>query len=1058
MLSAVFSAVSRSGLSRRSVPHPLGRVGHVINCVYCGGEHARAADIRDCWERSAGVEVAQDPTLAASPSSLPAQAQIANSVRDAVTDYPAVGIDRRQSPANDLQLPGWSANALPGFGWRGHPSLGRNLVAIEDVVILPEWDGVSRLEIDAGVLANPTPMVERLRSDAHGKRANVLVLSTDVIARFDTDAAPSETDFRPIHKVGPTHTFWFDELHHLVWSNSVDSRHAGDIRHGSPADLTLPDGTDVWVDGGPPRYLEPIDEIPVMSALQLMYGRCVLPLGNATTADLAADQLEAVTHPGGSARIIAPAGSGKTRVLTERARHLVRQWRVPAEALTVVAFNKRAQEEISSRIADLPGVQVRTLNSIGLSIINGVAPFAPTRQQFRTLDELDVRKLLGKFVSAPKKLNVDPFATWIDALSVARLGLVDPIEVEAMVGADIAGFDRVFALFRAELGRANAVDFDEQIVRAIELLLRDPHARAEAQRACRFLLVDEFQDLTPAHILLIRLLKGPHGTVFGVGDDDQTIYGYNGADPRWLIEFAQHFPGAQDHPLEVNYRCPGGVVEVADRLLRHNQRRVAKTIRAASAESGGWSADQSDDPVGATLRAVNDRLRSGVEPCDLAVLTRVNASLAPVQVALTIASVSVAGGVGVEFLNRTAVRAAMAWLRLGAGGRFDAADMGEALRRPSRGLHPRVRDWVAEQTDLAGLERLANRLTNDKDAAKVRAFSSDISRLQRLAAKRATTADLINALTTELGLAGAVSTLDDGRYGMNRSAQSDDLSALAHLATLIPDPASFEATIRKQLSVPRSASGVLLSTVHRVKGQEWPYVVVHLADADQFPHRLADNVEEERRLFHVAITRTSRHVAIVAGPTPSPFIAELTTEPSPQRNFSASPTPRSGKIGGVATASGGKKPDRPEHPLISRDTVYAVPGLVLVDQGHEWTVVALEPEAAVAERGTAIRRFAVGKTVETRGRQRGKLSARPGQVTEQSVLVFDELRRFRARVADGKPAYTVFDDKTLAAIAESMPADDVELSQVRGVGPAKLEQYGDDVLRVIAGALGTSPQ
>ncbi len=949
------------------------------------------------------------------------------------------------------------------FDQRGHASLGRNLLVVGDASVPSEWKGVPHVNIDATVLAAPEPLVQRLRDDAFACRANVFVVAPDILGRFGEAAAPSETDPRPLHQVGPTHTFWFDELHHLVWSNSVDSRRVTQAQPVSAGDVTLPDGTSVWLDGGPPRFLDSIDGVPVMSALQLMYGRSDVPLDNVTTADLAADQLEAVTHPGGSARIIAPAGSGKTRVLTERARHLVLRWQVPAEALTVVAFNKRAQQEISSRIADLPGVQVRTLNSIGLSIINGVAPFARTRQQFRTLDEIEVRQLVGRFVSAPKKLNVDPYATWIDALSVARLGLIDPAEVEAIVGADIVGFDQVFPLFRAELNRAGAVDFDEQIVRAIELLLRDPNARAIAQRACTFLLVDEFQDLTPAHILLIRLLKGPNGTVFGVGDDDQTIYGYNGADPRWLIEFAHHFPGAQDHPLEVNYRCPGGVVDVADRLLRHNQRRVAKTIRAASTESGGWTVDHSADPVGATVQAVTDALLAGAAPTDVAVLTRVNASLAPVQVALTMAGVGVAGGVGVEFLNRTAVRAAMAWLRLGAGGRFGAADMGEALRRPSRGLHPRVRDWVAEQTDPASLERLANRLTNDKDATKVRAFSADISRLQHLTATGATTAHLVHALTNELGLAGAVSTLDDGRYGMNRSAQSDDLAALAHLAQLIPSPASFEATLRKQLAVPRSTDGVLLSTVHRVKGQEWPHVVVHLADADQYPHRLSDNVEEERRLFHVAITRTSRHVTVVSGAVPSPFIAELTTEPAPHRSdpagssgASSAPSAKPSRAASTAVPSG-KKPDRPDHPLISRDTVYAVPGLVLVDQGHEWTVVTLEPEAAVAARGTALRRFAVGKAVETRGRQRGKLGVRPGQVSEQSVLVFDELRRFRARVADGKPAYTVFDDKTLAAIAEALPGDDAELAQVRGVGPAKLEQYGDDVLGVIAAALA-APQ
>ena len=111
---------------------------------------------------------------------------------------------------------------------------------------------------------------------------------------------------------------------------------------------------------------------------------------------------------------------------------------------------------------------------------------------------------------------------------------------------------------------AGQVDFDEQILGAIELLLTDPAARLTAQRACRLLLVDEFQDLTPAHLLLVRLLAAPAYEVFGVGDDDQTIYGYNGADPTWLIEYARFFPGAADHPLEVNYRCPDDVVTAAD--------------------------------------------------------------------------------------------------------------------------------------------------------------------------------------------------------------------------------------------------------------------------------------------------------------------------------------------------------------------------------------------------------------------------------------------------------------------------------------------------------------
>ncbi len=110
------------------------------------------------------------------------------------------------------------------------------------------------------------------------------------------------------------------------------------------------------------------------------------------------------------------------------------------------------------------------------------------------------------------------------------------------------------------------------------------------------LLVDELQDLTPAHVLLLRLLAAPDAAVFGVGDDDQTIYGYNGADPSWLIDFDRWFPGAGDHSLEVNYRCPEEIVTAVDRLLRHNRRRVAKTIRAAHHGGGGGRTRPSGRP------------------------------------------------------------------------------------------------------------------------------------------------------------------------------------------------------------------------------------------------------------------------------------------------------------------------------------------------------------------------------------------------------------------------------------------------------------------------------
>ncbi len=501
---------------------------------------------------------------------------------------------------------------------RGPAVLGRNVVVAPGQPAPADWSDAERVVIDSASLTDPRAAVDNLRAAAHAAIGHVIELTVD----FDT--APDSVDARPPHELGVAHSFELDELHHLVWSNTIDCRRLDAPRWvvvdlavargaevagvETTGDIITPEGDTAWIDAGPIRHLDPIDGVPVVHAVQIEHGSFGTPHPNVSGATLAPDQLAAVTHPGGPARIIAPAGSGKTRVLTERARHLLDVWRLPAGAVSLVAFNKRAQQEMLERTSDLGGVQVRTLNAIALSIVNGRPPFAPQRRSWRTIDEPDVRRILQRFVSVPRRRNTDPLAPWIDALSLVRLGLLDPAEVALRYGGDVDGLSDVYPQYAAALEHDGLVDFDGQISRAIEVLLTQPAARRAAQRASRVLLVDEFQDLTPAHLLLVRLLAAPGGAVFGVGDDDQTIYGYNGADPGWLIDFARWFPGAADHPLEVNYRCPAGVVEVADRLLRHNRRRVDKVIRAASTDPGGWSAVQSDDPV--------DGDRHGRPSCD----------------------------------------------------------------------------------------------------------------------------------------------------------------------------------------------------------------------------------------------------------------------------------------------------------------------------------------------------------------------------------------------------------------------------------------------------------
>ncbi len=838
-----------------------------IACVYCGGEHGSSDEVKACWQRTAGQEIERDQPVDDHVPTTPPSAQ-------AFEDFeyvPAPG-----TPEGDVV-----AHLARGPAW-----LGRNVIVSPGQATPTEWADAPRLTIDP----TQSELIGQLLHAATQRVSHVFELADHVDAQL---AKPFATTLPP-HAIGPRVRFTSEQVSHLVRSNAIDARSTPAWPLLSMAatvgarptddgrgDVELRDGTRAWLDGGPPRYTAPIDGVSVLHRVAVEHRSLRAPVSNSTAADLAPDQLEAVTHDGGAARIIAPAGSGKTRVLTERARHLVQQWCIPASAITLIAFNKRAQEEIAARTADVPGLQIRTLNAIALAVINGSAPFARQPQRFNTIDEPEVRRIIGRLVKFPRVRNADPVATWLEALSLARLGLIDPAKVESLYDGEVDGFAEAFAAYREHLARAGAVDYDEQIFTAIELLLRDPAARMTAQRSCRLLLVDEFQDLTPAHVLLVRLLAGPDAAVFGVGDDDQTIYGYNGADPAWLIEFGDLFPGAGAHPLEVNYRCPAGIVRAADTLLRHNRRRVPKVIRAFDATRDGFMvAPATGDPVDVTLQAVTTAIAAGSPAADIAVLTRVNSLLAPVQVALRGAGIPTNGGVGLEFVERTAVRAALAWLRIAtAKGDFSPSDVAEALRRPSRPLHPRIATWVGEQSSLVGLRRLVARITTERDADTVEKFASDIERLQRLVASRGTTAQAMAALRDGMGLANSIAKLDAHRHGMNRAAQNDDLTAIAQLAALQPDPAKFESWLRAALANKWQADGVTLATVHRVKGQEWPFVIVHQADADQFPHRLAQDEEEERRLFHVAITRASRDVLVVPSDRPSPFIVDCSTEP-----------------------------------------------------------------------------------------------------------------------------------------------------------------------------------
>ncbi|MDA8033690.1 MAG: ATP-dependent DNA helicase UvrD2 [Actinomycetota bacterium] len=1070
-----------------------------IPCAYCGGRHERASDVRVCWARNG------DPGLEAAGGGFDDGDRDDRDDRVDLTD----GGDPGGGPDGEADGPGHRSGGGARAGRVGPlptaagPVLGRSVLVAPGAPAPAGWERCDRLGADASL--------DDLEAAWRDRRPVVVELDPDVSA--DGPTGDGEVEGRPVWSLDPGFAFPGERRRHALFANAVDARTgtptwplaalavalgARPAPDPAAADVVLADGTPARCDGGPLTWHGPLDGAAVVARTALLAGSLV-PFGpNDLEAELADDQRAAVRHEGGAARIIAPAGSGKTRVLTERARHLLRRWQLPGRAVTLVAFNRRAADEMRQRTTDLPALQVRTLNALGLGILQAgpAGPAGPAGRgggAARTIDERDVRTILDRLVDLPRRANTDPAATWIEALSSVRLGLRSPEQVEADLAGDVDGLPRVFDAYRRLLADERLVDFDDQVYGALELLLQDPAARQRARASCRVLLVDEFQDLTPAHLLLVRLLAGPDGAVFGVGDDDQTIYGYTGASPEWLVDYRRYFPSAGHHALEVNYRCPPAVVAAARTLLTHNDLRVDKRIVPAPHRPDQPGAlqvvDGGDLPLEATVAAVERHLAAGVAPADLAVLARVNVALVPVQVALVTRGHPVEAAVDVGFLSRGAVQAALAWLRLAITGpdRLAGTDVAAAARRPSRALSPRLVEWMAEQRSVAGLRRLAGRLA-ERDGLKVDRFVTDLDQLRAVAA-RGTTAQVLLAVRDSVGLDAAMQLLERSRRRLEGSAQTDDLDALVALATLEPDPSRFEPFLRAALAPRRPAAagtdaaaaspaGVTLATIHRVKGREWPHVVLHGCTAGLLPHRLASDLEEERRVFHVGITRAFRTLSIVPGDPVSPFIEEMDEPGSPGSGRrgqagsrpEAAGSPGSRRLGadsesyrrvpkrhqGEGERPGGQPTGRTDQSspgngrrssrtVATGELLPAAPGTAFTLGGHEHRVADTRDDAAVCVvgEGPAITAVPFGALVSSGGKP--ALLGHPG-----AGEAWDKLRTWRSTRSKelGIPPFVVFDDKTLRLVAAQLPLTEAALLSISGIGPVKAESYGTELLAV----------
>ena len=375
----------------------------------------------------------------------------------------------------------------------GPPALGRGAVVMEGSELPESWAAFERFPLGEAELSQPQPVIARLHAAWLGRRPLIVELGFDPNQLRVEERHPG-----PVHGLAPDFEFPLERLQFLLWANNFDARSgrlvwwhavkaARTLAHhgvvvGGMADVVLGDGTEAYVDGGPPQPPELPDGGVVMHRWNAEVGYSRPVRQDCVAADLASDQLITVSHGAGPARVIAPAGSGKTRVLTERLRHLVVDAGAAPETVTALAFNVKAADEMKGRTAEWfagRSPHIRTINSLAYDICNEFGGAG----RLRVLNEMDARRLIEATFAIRKRSNADVLAPYLEALSAIRLQLMDPGVAEANF-PDAAGIQRLRSLSLV-LAQAGALDFDEQIYRAIEILVTQPDAREAVRTRCR---------------------------------------------------------------------------------------------------------------------------------------------------------------------------------------------------------------------------------------------------------------------------------------------------------------------------------------------------------------------------------------------------------------------------------------------------------------------------------------------------------------------------------------------------------------------------------------------
>lgn len=597
-------------------------------------------------------------------------------------------------------------------------------------------------------------------------------------------------------------------------------------------------------------------------------------------------QQKAVTHTQGPLLVLAGAGSGKTRVLTYRVAYLIKECGVPPYMILAITFTNKAANEMKERLVQILGddgerVWARTFHSACVRILRQEIDAIGYGRNFNILDAADAERLVKECVS---ELNLDEKAfapkIVIPVISDAKDNMLSPGDFLKRFGNDYRykNIGRIYELYQKKLKIQNALDFDDLITLTVKLFEENPSILEKYQNRFRYILVDEYQDTNNSQYRLIKLLSQKYQNIFVVGDDDQSIYKFRGANIRNILDFEKDFPNAEVVKLEQNYRSTQNILDAANAIIQNNKGRKGKRLWTQNGQGNKITLYTAFDEFD-EARFVSDKILELVERGktykDIAILYRTNAQSRVLEESLTHSAIPYRVLSGIRFYDRKEIKDVISYLRLIKNTDDDLA-LKRIINEPKRSIG---------KTTVDKLVLLAARYQISMFEALKR--DEILESLQRAAGKLVEFRDMILSLKEMVNKVSVEEllkqTLEKSGYlqMLQESNDPDDMDRISNINELINGAAKFDETsddptfenYMDQISLVSDIDNyddaqdtVVLMTIHSAKGLEFPCVFLCGMEEGLFPSLKSlleeDGLEEERRLCYVAITRAKEELFI----------------------------------------------------------------------------------------------------------------------------------------------------------------------------------------------------